>query len=173
MFKDLRVRKAISLGINRAAIAKSILRNPPSAATQLLAPGVGQWHDKNLTPLQYDPKKAAQLLDQAGWKLGSDGVRAKDGKPAQFELLTYASRPMLPLVAAAIQDQMSRLGIKVDIKVGESGNISDHHRDGHPASRAGCAELWHDSRAYRQPLRRLWDQWRHMGGHGLVVKKIG
>jgi peptide/nickel transport system substrate-binding protein len=160
LFKDVKVRKAISMAINRQAIAKSILRNPPSAATQLLAPGVSQWHDKNLAPLSYDPEEAARLLDQAGWKLGSDGIRAKDGEKAEFELLTYSSRPMLPLVAAAIQDMLGRLGIKVNIKVGESGNISDRHHDG--SLQAGLVAR--NFAMIPEPIANLATDFGHQGG---------
>ena len=130
MFADPRVRQALSLAIDRKGIAGAILRNPQVAASQLLAPGLGSWHDPSMPPLGFDPQKAADLLDQAGWKPGPDGVRIKDGQPFQFELLTYSSRPMLPLLATALQDQWARLGIKATISVGESGNIVDRHKDG-------------------------------------------
>lgn len=129
-FSDVRVRRAISLAIDREAIAKTILRNPDSAATQLLPPGVGPWHDPNLASLEHNPVKAGQLLDQAGWKMGSDGTRAKDGRKFHVELVTYSSRPMLPLVAAAVQDQLKRVGLMIDIKIGQSSNIPERHKDG-------------------------------------------
>ncbi len=129
-FNDVRVRRAISLGIDRKGIAKTILRNPASAATQLLAPGVSLWHDPNLPPLGYDPEEAKRLLNEAGWKLGPDGIRVKNGKKFQVELATYSSRPMLPLVAAAIQDQLKQIGLKIDLKVGQAGNIAERHQDG-------------------------------------------
>lgn len=129
-FNDVRVRRAISLAINRPAIAKAILRNPDSAATQLLPPGQTMWYDKKLAKLAYDPKKAAELLDEAGWKLGSDGIRIKDGKQFKVELVTYSSRPMLPLVAEAVQAMLKKVGVVIDITVGQYSLLENRHKDG-------------------------------------------
>ena len=129
-FNDIRVRRAISLAINRPAIAKAILRNPDSAATQLLPPGQAMWYDIKLPKLAYNPKKAAELLDKAGWKLGSDGIRVKDGKQFKVELVTYASRPMLPLVAEAVQAMLKKVGVVIDITVGQYSLLENRHKDG-------------------------------------------
>ena len=129
-FSDVRVRKAISLALNREAIAKTILRNPEAAADQLLAPALGLWHDPNLPKLTCDPAQSGKLLDQAGWKMGPDNIRVKDGQKFEVDLVTYASRPMLPLIAAAIQEQLKQVGLKVELKVGESSVLVDRHKDG-------------------------------------------
>jgi peptide/nickel transport system substrate-binding protein len=129
-FKDVRVRKAISLAINRKAIAKSILRNTSLAATQLLPPSFGGWFNLQLDPLVFDMAKAKELLSQAGWQPGPDGVLLKDGQPFEVTLFTYPARPMLPTIATAIQAQLKRVGIKVDIVVGKWTVIPQAHKDG-------------------------------------------
>ena len=129
-FSDVRVRQAISCAINRSGIAAALLRNPPSAAAQLLPPTASRWHDANLPPLSHDPQKAKGLLAQAGWKPGKDGILVKDGKKFSFTLVTYASRPMLPPVATAVQDQLKKVGIEMNIQVGESSLIPEKHKDG-------------------------------------------
>ncbi len=129
-FSDRTVRRAISLAINRNGIAAALLRNPPSAATQLLPPTAAMWYNPDLPDLSYDPKKAATLLAQAGWKPGSDGILVKDGERFSFTLVTYAARPMLPPVATAIQDQLRKLGIEMKIQMGESSLIPEKHKDG-------------------------------------------
>ncbi len=129
-FSDKSVRQAVSLAIDRDGISSAILNNPAGAATQLLAPDVSAWHDPNLPPLTHDPQRAASLLEDASWKPGQDGVRVKDGKRFEVELLTYSARPMLPLVATAIQDQLAKVGINVTIRLGDSGDIPERHKDG-------------------------------------------
>lgn len=129
-FKDVRVRRAISMAINRAAIAKTILRNESLAATQLLPPSFGGWFNSRLDPLVFDPAEAKVLLDQAGWKPGPDGVRQKDGKPFKVDLFTYSSRPMLPAMATAIQAQLKKVGIQVNIVMGKWTVIPQTHKDG-------------------------------------------
>lgn len=129
-FSDRVVRQAISLAIDRKGIAAALLRNLPSAATQLLPPTAAMWYNPDLPALSYDPQKAAALLADAGWKPGSDGVLEKDGKRFSFTLVTYAARPMLPPVATAIQDQLRKLGIEMKIQVGESSLIPEKHKEG-------------------------------------------
>lgn len=129
-FSDTKIRQAISLAIDRTGIATALLRNPPSAAEQLLPPTAAMWHDPELIPLSYSPRKASELLAQAGWKPGPDGILVKNNNRFSFEILTYAARPMLPPVATAIQDQLKKVGIEMKITVGESSLIPEKHKDG-------------------------------------------
>ena len=130
LFSDVRVRKAMSMAINREGIATGLLRNPASAASQMLAPSVAMWHNKNLAPLTFAPEEAKKLLAEAGWKPGKDGILEKDGVRFEFEVVTYAARPMLPPIAAAIQQQLLDVGIDMRVNVGESSLIPDKNGDG-------------------------------------------
>ncbi|MBW1946924.1 MAG: ABC transporter substrate-binding protein [Deltaproteobacteria bacterium] len=129
-FSDVRVRRAMSLAINRPAIAKNILRHPDSAATQLLAPVIGLWHEPGLAQLEYDPVKARALLAEAGWNPGPQGILLKDGIPFKITLDTYSARPMLPPVATALHAQLRQVGIDISIAIGESSNIPAKRKDG-------------------------------------------
>ena len=95
-----------------------------------MPPYFGGWFNPKLEPFVFDVAKAKKLLDEAGWKPGPDGVRHKDGKPFQVTLLTYTARPMLPTMATAIQAQLKKVGIKVDLKVGKWTVIPQTHKDG-------------------------------------------
>lgn len=83
-FQDVNVRKAIALGLDRTSVVTKLLGgrttvpNGPWANTP--------WENKNLRPLPYDPAQAEKILEEAGWKAGSDGIRAKivDGKPVRL-----------------------------------------------------------------------------------------
>ena len=130
LFSDVRVRRAISMAIDRKAIAAGLLRHPDLAATQLLPPAAAMWHDPELAPLAYDPDTAKSLLAQTGWKPGSDGILVKDGRRFEFELDTYAARPMLPPIATAIQEQLKQVGIKMNIRVGEDSQIPEKNAAG-------------------------------------------
>ena len=129
-FSDVRVRRAISMAIDRAGIAASILRHPGSAATQLMPPILSEWHNTSLPPLSHDPAAARKLLDEAGWAVGADGVRAKDGVRLAAKLMTIANRPELPVMAAAIQAQLKQVGMEMTIEAGPGANIPAAIKDG-------------------------------------------
>jgi peptide/nickel transport system substrate-binding protein len=129
-FSDLRVRRAISLALDRAGIAASILRHPPSAATQLLPPVLADWHNPDLAPLATDVAAARRLLDEAGWVPGPDGIRAKGGVRLEATLMTLANRPELPVMATAIQAQLRAIGMAITISAGQPASIPAAVRDG-------------------------------------------
>ena len=78
-FDDVRERRAVSLALDRAGIAKVILRNGDLAATQLFPPTLAGWHDEKLPPLERDLDAARKLLAEAGWTAGADGILEQDG----------------------------------------------------------------------------------------------
>ncbi len=122
-FSDVRVRRAISLAVDRAGIASAVLRHPGSTASQMLPPAVAAWHDTSLPPYQYDPAAANRLLDEAGWVRGADGVRSKDGTRLSATLLTIASRPELAVMATAIQSQLKSIGMELTVESGPAAAI--------------------------------------------------
>ena len=93
LLKDIKVRQAISLAIDRPGIAQAILREPKAAATQLFSPGMAEWHVPGLQPLVRDPGRARQLLQEAGWVAGADGLLRKDGRPFKLTLRTFQTAP--------------------------------------------------------------------------------
>ncbi|BFO57258.1 MULTISPECIES: ABC transporter substrate-binding protein [Comamonadaceae] len=128
--RDPRVRRALSLCIDRAGIARALLRDPALAATQLFPPTLRDWHADGLEPLALDPEAAARLLAEAGWRRGADGLRDAQGQPLRLALRTFPDRPELPLIATALQAQWREAGIAVRVDVGNSGDIPLGHRDG-------------------------------------------
>jgi peptide/nickel transport system substrate-binding protein len=129
-FSDIRVRRALSLAVDRPGIAASILRHPPSAATQLLPPVLADWHNPDLPPLATDPAAARRLLDEAGWGPGPDGVRSKGGVRLEATLMTLGNRPELPVMATALQAQLRAVGMSINISVGQTASIPAAVRDG-------------------------------------------
>ncbi len=128
-FSNAELRKALSLLMDRESIATALLKNPKAAATQLF-PEVASWHNENLAPLEYDPSKARAILRQEGWIPNDKGILTKDGQPLAFEILTYASRPDLPLIAEVLQQSLRNEGILVTVRVEKSGMIAECQKDG-------------------------------------------
>ena len=76
--------------------------------------------------ISYLSKKARKMLDEAGWALGSDGVRMKDGVPAAFDLYYSASDSVRQAIAMEFANQMGELGIKVSPKGASWDDIYRH-----------------------------------------------
>jgi peptide/nickel transport system substrate-binding protein len=110
--QDVRVRQAIAYATNRQAINKDLLLG-------LTQPASTDWDNTpyvnpDLKPYPFDPNKAKQLLDDAGWKAGADGVREKDGIKLE---LKYGSttREIRKDTQAVFQQQLKDVGIKVNL----------------------------------------------------------
>ena len=78
----------------------------------------------------YDPEKAKTMLDAAGWKVGSDGVRVKDGVRFSFTLLNRAGRSDRIAVAQVIQAELKDIGIEVLMDTKESAAWTGQWRTG-------------------------------------------
>jgi len=114
-FADVRVRRAVSHAIDRAAIVDRVLfgMGQPAAGP---FPESMAFAAKGLKVPAYDPKAAKALLAEAGW-VEKGGVRQKDGTPFEVTLYTYPQRPGLPPMATAIQGMLGQIGIQASVKI--------------------------------------------------------
>lgn len=113
LFTDRRVRRALSLGINRKSLVDTVFRGHSTlSAGPVLS---SMWaYNRTLSHLPYAPDQAAVLLEQAGWRdTNGDGILDRDGKPFAFDLLYPASNTLRRQMALLIQADLARLGIKV------------------------------------------------------------
>ncbi len=109
---DVRVRQAISHGIDKARLIETVLGGVRVEATSVFtAPTPGHL---SVNPYPYDPARAAQLLDEAGWVLDGD-TRVKDGVPLELEWYTMTDFPVYDQMAPFVQAQLGELGITVNI----------------------------------------------------------
>ncbi len=113
IFADRRVRRALSLGINRKALVDTVFRGHAVLATGPVLSSMWGF-DRTLPQLPYDQAQAAKLLEQAGWRdQDGDGILERDGKPFAFDLLYPASNTIRRQMALLIQADLARIGIKV------------------------------------------------------------
>jgi len=115
LFQDVRIRKAIALGIDQQAIVNNVLKNVaiPAAADQ--SPISWAYNPMLKTPTR-DINAARELLIQAGWKQEPDGFFAKDGRRLSFSLVTTSGNRTRELVANAIVQQLHEVGIAVEVR---------------------------------------------------------
>jgi peptide/nickel transport system substrate-binding protein len=113
LFSDPAVRKALSLLVDRDAIQKAIYgRAGRSSANYLNGPA--QFVSKN-TSWEFSVEKAIALLEAAGWKAGSDGIREKDGKKLKLLYQTSINGPRQK-TQAIVKQAFQKAGIDVELK---------------------------------------------------------
>lgn len=118
ILKDLKVRKAMMTGLNRDDLVKALFENKQEAAVHFMSPK-DPWFTKDpskITIYHYSKREAGKLLDQAGWKMGSDGYRTKDGKRLSLVFMTTAGAKNRELVQSYLQEQYKQLGVELVIK---------------------------------------------------------
>lgn len=118
---DVRVRRALLHATNRDEIVATLFSANYPAARSVIASAAQGFVDLS-DHLRHDPAQAARLLDEAGWTVGPNGIRRKDGR--ELALTAYESLPQpqnketLQLVA----QQWGRLGVRLNVLAGDSGS---------------------------------------------------
>ena len=110
MVADRRVRQAMSIAINRAEIAKSVLLGNAEPAFTIVDKDALDHNPKTAGVIKEDVKLANQLLDEAGWKPGSDGIREKDGVKLAPKVY-FTANANSARVAEAIQGYLRKIGV--------------------------------------------------------------
>ncbi len=115
---DLKVRQALSYALNKDDINKSIFDGKITIAHSLTAPLDSFYtaDPKIIKIYKTDKKLARKMLDEAGWKLGPDGFRYKDGKKLTFKLVGSAGLKQVETMQAIIQSQWKDVGVDLQIK---------------------------------------------------------
>lgn len=81
------VREAFEYAINRQAIVHTAWLGYATPAASAIPPSTGVWHDPAIHPLPFDLSKANQLLNEAGYKMGANGVRIANGHPMSYRVI--------------------------------------------------------------------------------------
>ena len=133
-FQDLRVRRALTLAINRRGLLRALdlpdrlpIADGPYTARQFLRSELPE-------PLPYDPEAAVALLEEAGWlDLDGDGVREKNGVALRFTAIALADAALEPGgagLAIHVQGQLRRVGVHMEIRPLEPGLVFDRLKSG-------------------------------------------
>lgn len=118
ILKDVRVRKALMHAMNRVDLTTALFDGHQVPAAHFLA-SMDPWFTTDpqwATDYPYSKEKAAKLLDEAGWKLGANGIRQKNGEPLLITINSTAENKMRELVEQYLKDQWRQVGIDLEIK---------------------------------------------------------
>ena len=112
------LRQAFDAAIDRQAIVKTSLLGYGEAGSSIIGPATGHWYDPAIKPTPFNLARANQLLDQAGYKMGPNGVRIADGHPMSYTVIiptdianNYGQRSF-----QIIQPAFQKIGVKLTEK---------------------------------------------------------
>lgn len=120
---DKVVRQALLFAIDRESFANDIFLGQAQVATSNLSPALETYYNPDVKQYSYDPDQAMQLLEEAGWVEGSDGIREKEGVKAQFTMMVFQGDTQRRPEAEIAQQWWSDIGVQCDLQEGITSDI--------------------------------------------------
>lgn len=124
VFSDRKVRQALLHAIDRPGISEELYFGKNPVANAWLPPKHPAYNEDLITKYEYDPKKAKQLLVEAGWILNEKtGLFEKDGKPLKITFITSAGNKLREQMQAVIVSNWKDIGIDAEVKNEQSTTL--------------------------------------------------
>ncbi|MGM8251092.1 ABC transporter substrate-binding protein [Clostridium perfringens] len=122
---DPKVRQALLYGLNREGFMQSYYQGYGQVYNSHILPT--SWaYNPDVPKYEYNPEKANQLLDEAGWKdTNGNGVRDKDGVELELQWLTYTGSKYVDALIPIVQQSWEQIGVKVTPELMEFGTMMD------------------------------------------------
>ena len=125
ILREPAVRKALARAVDREALIRGALAGRGEPATGPIP--VQSWaYVRGPESTEHDLTASAALLDEAGWQVGGDGIRRRDGVPLQIVLVT-ADTPDRLAVATALADQARQIGVLLQLQAVPADELFDDH----------------------------------------------
>jgi len=114
-FTSTGFRRAVSEAINRADMARIVFHGHAQPAVGAVSPANKFWFNAKLKPHPYDPDSALRRLRQDGFRLENGALRDQSGNEVEFSIMTVANNHARESMAAMIQQDLKKIGIKVNV----------------------------------------------------------
>jgi peptide/nickel transport system substrate-binding protein len=118
---ELAVRQAINFAVDKQAIINTLYQGLYTPAYGPLSPATFAYDPDVEKIYKYDPDKAKQLLEGAGWKVGTDGIRVKNGKRLEINHYVFIDTK----VAEVMQAQLKQVGMQSNVTLLEVGAVNE------------------------------------------------
>lgn len=134
IMQDLNVRKALAYGLDRASVVEAAFGGQANVID--IPQSTVSWaypDEKEYTHYEYNPEKAKQLLEEAGWKVGSDGIREKDGVKLSLKFLASSPNSVNDILVPVMIENYKAIGIELKAEQMEFRTLIDKQseaRDG-------------------------------------------
>ncbi|WGK59484.1 TIGR04028 family ABC transporter substrate-binding protein [Pantoea sp. SS70] len=121
LVSDVKVRQALLHATNAQQVVQTLFSPNYPQATSVIATSAAGY--VNLADkLKFDPALSKKLLDEAGWKPGSDGIREKDGKKLALTIYESLPQPQNKEVLQLVAQQWRQVGVTLAVKAGDAGS---------------------------------------------------
>lgn len=127
--KDVNVREAFQYAIDKQSIADGVLNGSESVAHTLMSETV-PYSDLGLEEKKYDPAYANELLEEAGWVLGKDDYRYKDGQKLEVSIYYNSDNAQERTISEFMQNDLKQVGISLKIIGEEKQAFLDRQKSG-------------------------------------------
>lgn len=124
------VRQALMWALDRQAYADEIFLGQAVVATSNLSPALETYYNPDVVQYGYDPDRAREILEEAGWVEGSDGIREKDGVRAEFTMMVFQGDTQRRPQAEVAQQWWLEIGVDCTLQEGVTSEILDGLRNG-------------------------------------------
>lgn len=126
---DKEVRQALQHATNKQTISEGIFYGLEQPADTLFAKTV-PYCDIDLEPYAYDVELAQSMLDEAGWVVGADKIRERDGQKLNIDLLYNSDSVTEKAIAEYLQSEYQKIGISLNIHGEEEQSYRDNMKAG-------------------------------------------
>jgi peptide/nickel transport system substrate-binding protein len=117
LLKDVKLRQALQYAVDRQALVDKVLGGGGSVGSTIIPPLYADLHLEPANPYTYDPEKAKQLLDAAGYPAGTDGVRADSkGNKLSFRLFSRQESPTSQKSVEFVKGYLAAVGVETEVK---------------------------------------------------------
>lgn len=129
ILSDKEVRRALQHATNKEDISEGIFYGLEPAADTLFSKTI-PYCDVDLKPYAYDTDRASELLEKAGWHLGADGIRVKDGKKMELRLLYNNDSVTERTISEYLQAEYAKIGVVIHPEGQEEQSYRDNMKAG-------------------------------------------
>lgn len=131
IIQDYAVREALAWAIDRDTLAQVLFAGRGEPAKGILPGWMFNLGDDHTDGFGYDPDKAGTMLDGAGWVMGADGVREKDGRKLSLRLVAaYPNVSTVKPMPEMLEQMFAAIGVDIDlIEVDDSGVYGSTYLD--------------------------------------------
>ncbi|TKI82850.1 ABC transporter substrate-binding protein [Bacillus mycoides] len=110
-FKDKRVRQAFIYGLERQKVIDTYFQGYASLVNVPITPVSWAYTEEGINKYEYNLEKAKKLLDEAGWKAGSDGIREKDGRKLKVSYFASSASKINDVMIPVMKEDYKKIGV--------------------------------------------------------------